>query len=242
MGVITNCCTRQSIIQSSSISVYSLTEEDAPKNNDQYKNELINVSDAEHAFNFITSKDYYSLLLKKIPKHIISKKICLKLNNADIISLINKLFEWIRKEEFNDIDENSKKTIDLIKENTKISLNYLLTEIQNIKYNEKLEIYILQGLTSISLIVQCLLFLANNKNTDMNEFKLNIWENKNIVEEAKKYGFHAAYFIYLIKNKYNGKNNELNELNENKITIEKKEQINNFYKASIDFMNDLINT
>ena len=242
MGVITNCCTRQSIIQSSSISVYSLTEEDAPKNNDQYKNELINVSDAEHAFKFITSKDYYSLLLKKIPKHIISKTICFKLNNADIISLINKLFKWIRKEEFNDVDENSKKTINLIKENTKISLNYLLTEIQNIKYNEKLEIYILQGLTSISLIVQCLLFLANNKKTDMNEFKLNIWENKNIVEEAKKYGFQASYFIYLIKNKYNGKNNELNELNENKITIEKKEQINNFYKASINFMNDLINT
>jgi hypothetical protein len=239
MGVITNCCTRQSIIQSSSISVYSLTEEDAPKNNDPYKNELINISNSEDAFKFITSKDYYSLLLKKIPKHIISKTICFKLNNADIISLINKLFKWIRKEEFNDVDENSKKTINLIKENTKISLNYLLTEIQNIKYNEKLEIYILQGLTSISLIVQCLLFLANNKNTDMNEFKLNIWENKNIVEEAKKYGFHAAYFIYLIKNKYNGKNNELNE---NKITIEKKEQINNFYKASIDFMNDLINT
>ena len=73
----------------------------------------------------------------------------------------------------------------------------------------------------------------------MNEFKLNIWENKNIVEEAKKYGFHAAYFLALIKNKYNGKNNELNE---NKITNEKKEEIKSFYKASMDFMNDLINS
>lgn len=239
MGVITNCCTRQSIIHGSSISIYSLTDEDFTKNNEQFQNDIIAISDVEHAFKFIISKDYYSLLLKKIPKHIISKNICAKLNNADIISLINKLFEWIRKEEFENIDENSKKYIDLIKENTKISLNYLLKEIKDIKYNEKIEIYIMQGLTSISLIVQCLLYLANNKKQDIIEFKLNLWEGKNIVEEAKKYGFHVAYFLCLIKNKYNGKNNESNE---NKITNEKKEEIIFFYKTSLNFINELINS
>ena len=65
MGVITNCCSRQTIIQSSSISVYSLSEEDSSKNNELYQNEILVISDIDQALKFITSKDYYILLLKK---------------------------------------------------------------------------------------------------------------------------------------------------------------------------------
>ena len=236
MGVITNCCTRQTIIQSSSISVYSLTEEDTSKNKELYQNEIITISDKDQALKFITSKDYYTLLLKKIPKHIISKNICSKLNNDDIMTLINNLFQWIKNEEFENYDENSKKDINSIKENIKISLNYILKELQNIKYNEKLEIYILQSLTSLSLIVQCLLFLSNN-NKEINEYKINIWGKKNIAEEAQKYGFHASYFLCLLKKKYQN-----NLIDENKITNNIKEEYNSFYKITIDFVNCLINS
>ena len=236
MGVITNCCTNQTIIHSSSISVYSLTEVDNSNNNELYQNELITISDKDQALKFITSKDYYTLILKKIPKHIISKSICSKFNNIDIINLIINLFHWIKNEEFENCDENTKRDINSIKENIKISLNFILKELTNIKYKEKMEIYILQALTSISLIVQCLLFLSNN-NKGINEFKINIWGKKNIVDEAKKYGFQASYFLCLLKKKYQ---NNLN--NENKISNEQKEEYNSFYKTTIDFVNDLFNS
>ena len=108
--------------------------------------------------------------------------------------------------------------------------------MKNIQFKEKIEIYILQALTSISLIAQCLLFLSNN-NKDISEYKINIWGKKNIVEEAKKYGFQASYFLCLLKKKYQ---NNIND--ENKITNEKKEEYNSFYQISIDFINCLINS
>ena len=234
MGVVTNCCTKQTIIQSASISIYSLSEEDLFNYNEIG---IPTISDKDHAFKFITSNEYYPLLLKNIPKNIITKKICQKLNNADIFSLINNLFEWIKKEELVDCDKDIKNNIILIKNNAKISLNYILKELNNIQFNEKIEIYIVEALTNISLIIQCLLFLFN-------KFNLNIWENKNIIEEAKKYGFQASYFLLLIKKKYI--NNPINNINniqndENKITNEKKGEVNLFYKVSLDFTSNIIN-
>ena len=139
MGVITNCCTSKSIIQSSSISVYSLSGIDSTQNNDIYKDIIPPISDLDQACKFITSKEYYPLLQKKIPKHIISKKICLKLNNKDIMKLINNLYQWILHEEFEKCDESTKKNITLIKDNTKTSLNYVLKELTNTQLdNQKL--------------------------------------------------------------------------------------------------------
>lgn len=243
MGVITNCCTSKSIIQSSSISVYSLSGIDSTQNNDIYKDIIPTISDLDQACKFITSKEYYPLLQKKIPKHIISKKICLKLNNKDIMKLINNLYQWILHEEFEKCDESTEKNITLIKDNTKTSLNYVLKELTNTQLdNQKIDIFILQSLTNISIIVQCILFLVNNKSSDNNEFNYNIWENKNIVNEAKVNAFQVAYFLLLTKKKYdkNKKSNDIN--NENKITNEKKEEINDFYKISIEFAYDIINS
>ena len=235
MGVITNCCTSQSTIQSS-ISIYSLSDDDIFKN---IENEIPTILDVNHAFKFITSKDYYSLLIKKIPKHIISKRICFKLTNNDIISLINNLFEWIKKEEL-ESDEIAKKSINLIKENAKISLNYILKEIKTIQFNEKIEVSILQSLTCVSLITQCLLYLANKQNEEILEYKYNLWENKNIIEEAKKYGFQAAYFLLLVKRKYT--NNINNGNDKNRITNEKKEEVSSYYKISLNYAFDIINS
>ena len=237
MGILTNCCSGQSSVQSS-ISIYSFSERDIFKINE---NEIPTIFDINHALKYITSKDYYSLLFRNIPKHIISQKICLKLNNNDIIILIKNLYDWIQKVDF-DNDEITKKSISIIKENTQISLKYILKEVGCIKFKEKIEIYILQSLSCISLIIQCILFLYNYKNNENHEYKFNIWKNKNIIEEAKKYGFQAAYFLILIKNKYNeGSNNNLINSNEdNKITRDTKEKINSFYKISLDFASNII--
>lgn len=235
MGALVNCCSKQSVIYSSSISIYSVNENE--KKNDSYNDIIAPISDINQALKFITSKEYYNLLIQNVPKHIISKKVCQKLNNNDIMTIINNLFDWIKNENLDNCDDTTKQSINLIKENTLHGLRFILKELKDTKFSEKLDIYILQAFTSTSLITQCILFLKNKNNPNDNSFKISIWGNQNIVNEAKKYVFQASYFLLLIKKKYG--NNE-NNTSENKITNEIKEQINNFYKISVDFANDII--
>ena len=239
MGALVNCCSKQSVIYSSSLSIYSLNENESSKGNDSYNDIIAPISDINQAFKFITSKEYYLLLMKKIPKHIISKKICQKLNNNDIMAIINNLYDWIKNENLDNCDETTKQSINLIKENTLNGLRFILKELKDTKFNEKLDIFILQAFTSTSLITQCILYLKNKNDQNDNSFKIPIWENQNIVNEAKKYVFQAAYFLLLIKKKYGNKENNTYE---NKITNEIKEQFNNFYNISIDFSNGIINS
>ena len=239
MGALVNCCSKQSVIYSSSISIYSVNENDQSKTNDSYKDIIAPISNINQALAFITSKEYYNLLLQTIPKHIISKIICQKLTNNEIMAIINNLLDWIKNENLDDCDETTKQSINLIKENSLNGLRFILKELKDIKFNEKLEIFILQAFTSTSLITQCILYLKNKNNQNDSNFKISIWGNQNIVNEAKKYVFQAAYFLILIKKKYNNKENNASE---NKITNEIKEQINQFYKISIDFSKDIINS
>ena len=237
MGALANCCSKQTVIYSSSISIYSVNENEPSKITDSYNDIIAPISDINQALKFITSKEYYTLLIQNIPKHIISKKICQKLNNNDIISTINNLLDWIKNENLDNCDESAKQSINLIKENTLHGLRFILKELKDYKFNEKLEIFILQAFTSASLIAQCILHLKNKNDKNDNTFKLSIWGSQNIVNEAKKYVFQAAYFLLLIKKKYENKENNSSE---NKITNEIKEKINNYCKISIDFFNDII--
>ena len=244
MGAIANCCSRQSVIQSSSISIYSINENENEQinTNDIYNNLIPTILDVNHALNFTTSKEYYTLLLKNIPKHIISKKICNKLNNSEIITLINKLLDWIISENIDDCDEGTKQKINLIKENSKNGLKYILKELKDVKFGEILDIYILQALTSTSLISQCVLFLKSQNNpSDSEDFRICIWGKENIANVAKICIFQAAYFLLLTKKKYSNKADD-NSKDENKITNELKEQINKYCKISIDFTNDIVNS
>ena len=240
MGAIANCCSRQSIIQSSSISIYSMNESQQLSTNDLQKDVIPTILDINHALNFTTSKEYYTLLLKNIPKHIISKKICNKLNNSEIITLINKLLDWIISENIDDCDESSKQKINLIKENSKSGLKYILKELKDVKFSEKLDIYILQALTSTSLISQIVLFLKSQNNpSDSENYRICIWDKENIVNVAKNCIFQASYFLLLTKKKYSKKTDDHSK-NENKITDELKDQINKYCKISIDFTNYII--
>ena len=240
MGAIANCCTRQSVIQSSSVSIYSMNENDQLNSNDLYKDLIPTILDVNHALHFITSKEYYTLLLKNIPKHKISKKICNKLNNSEIITLISKLLDWIISENIDDCDESSKQKINLIRENSKSGLKYILKELKDVKFGGTLEIYILQALTSTSLISQIVLFLKSQNNpSDSENFRICVWDKDNIVHVAKNCIFQAAFFLLLTKRKYSNKTDNNLKI-ENKITNELKDQINKYCKISIDFTNYII--
>ena len=65
MGVITRCCTRESIISNSQISLYSNSDSDIKI---QKINELPSNSDKNSAFQFITSDKLYKLLSQKFQK------------------------------------------------------------------------------------------------------------------------------------------------------------------------------
>ena len=191
MGVITRCCTRESIISNSQISLYSNSDSDIKIQN---INELPSNSDKNSAFQFITSDKLYKLLSQKISKNAIIGQMIKDMNTNEIILLMNELLKWINNFESKD---NNKNIIDTIKINAKCSYEFLLKEMQKNNYEGKDNYFMIKAVSYMSLIVQSLLFLNNNENDKDDTYKINIWKDKDIVKETKKYGFQGAFFILL---------------------------------------------
>ena len=190
MGVITRCCTRESIISNSQISLYSNSDTESKI---QKIKEIPSDIDKNNAFHFIISDKFYELLTKKISKNSIIEQITKDMNINETITLMNELLKWINNFESND----NKQSINTIKTNAKCSLGFLLKEMKNNNYEEKNNYFITKSLSNMGLIAQSLLFLKNNESIKNDVYKINIWKNKDIVKETKKYGFQAAFFILL---------------------------------------------
>jgi len=230
MGVITRCCTRESIISNSQISLYSNSDSDIKI---QKINELPSNSDKNSAFQFITSDKLYKLLSQKISKNAIIGQMIKDMNTNEIILLMNELLKWINNFESKD---NNKNIIDTIKINAKCSYEFLLKEMQKNNYEGKDNYFMIKAVSYMSLIVQSLLFLNNNENDKDDTYKINIWKDKDIIKETKKYGFQGAFFILLYKNK----NININEGEKEKIKEELLQELNQYYKLSVNFCNDLV--
>ena len=230
MGVITRCCTRESIISNSQISLYSNSDSDIKI---QKINELPSNSDKNSAFQFITSDKLYKLLSQKISKNAIIGQMIKDMNTNEIILLMNELLKWINNFESKD---NNKNIIDTIKINAKCSYEFLLKEMQKNNYEGKDNYFMIKAVSYMSLIVQSLLFLNNNENDKDDTYKINIWKDKDIIKETKKYGFQGAFFILLYKNK----NININEGDKEKIKEELLQELNQYYKVSVNFCNDLV--
>ena len=229
MGVITRCCTRESIISNSQISLYSNSDTESKI---QKIKEIPSDIDKNNAFHFIISDKFYELLTKKISKNSIIEQITKDMNINETITLMNELLKWINNFESND----NKQSINAIKTNAKCSLGFLLKEMKNNNYEEKNNYFITKSLSNMGLIVQSLLFLKNNGSIRNDVYKINIWKNKDIVKETKKYGFQAAFFILL----YKDRKININEGEKDKIKEELLQEINQNYKLSVNFCDDLI--
>ena len=229
MGVITRCCTRESIISNSQISLYSNSDTESKI---QKIKEIPSDIDKNNAFHFIISDKFYELLTKKISKNSIIEQITKDMNINETITLMNELLKWINNFESND----NKQSINTIKTNAKCSLGFLLKEMKNNNYEEKNNYFITKSLSNIGLIAQSLLFLKNNESIRNDVYKINIWKNKDIVKETKKYGFQAAFFILL----YKDRKININEGEKEKIKEELLQEINQNYKLSVNFCDDLI--
>ena len=229
MGVITRCCTRESIISNSQISLYSNSDTESKI---QKIKEIPSDIDKNNAFHFIISDKFYELLTKKISKNSIIEQITKDMNINETITLMNELLKWINNFESND----NKQSINAIKTNAKCSLGFLLKEMKNNNYEEKNNYFITKSLSNMGLIAQSLLFLKNNESIRNDVYKINIWKNKDIVKETKKYGFQAAFFILL----YKDRKININGGEKEKIKEELLQEINQNYKLSVNFCDDLI--
>jgi hypothetical protein len=229
MGVITRCCTRESIISNSQISLYSNSDTESKI---QKIKEIPSDIDKNNAFHFIISDKFYELLTKKISKNSIMEQITKDMNINETITLMNELLKWINNFESND----NKQSINAIKTNAKCSLGFLLKEMKNNNYEEKNNYFITKSLSNMGLIAQSLLFLKNNESIRNDVYKINIWKNKDIIKETKKYGFQAAFFILL----YKDRKININEGEKDKIKEELLQEINQNYKLSVNFCDDLI--
>ena len=229
MGVITRCCTRESIISNSQISLYSNSDTESKI---QKIKEIPSDIDKNNAFHFIISDKFYELLTKKISKNSIIEQITKDMNINETITLMNELLKWINNFESND----NKQSVNTIKTNAKCSLGFLLKEMKNNNYEEKNNYFITKSLSNMGLIAQSLLFLKNNESIRNDVYKINIWKNKDIIKETKKYGFQAAFFILL----YKDRKININEGEKEKIKEELLQEINQNYKLSVNFCDDLI--
>ena len=229
MGVITRCCTRESIISNSQISLYSNSDTESKI---QKIKEIPSDIDKNNAFHFIISDKFYELLTKKISKNSIIEQITKDMNINETITLMNELLKWINNFESND----NKQSINAIKTNAKCSLGFLLKEMKNNNYEEKNNYFITKSLSNMGLIAQSLLFLKNNESIRNDVYKINIWKNKDIIKETKKYGFQAAFFILL----YKDRKININKGEKDKIKEELLQEINQNYKLSVNFCDDLI--
>ena len=230
MGVITKCCTRDLIVNNSQISLYTNSDIDVKE---ELIKELPSNLDQNGIFQFIISEKYYSLLSKNNSKNSIAQQITKDMNITNIILLMDELLKYITNFDLN--DNNNKTSIITIKNNAKCSFGFLIKEIKIKKSEEKNNYFVIRALSNICIIVQSLLYLKNNESNDV--YKVNIWKKKDIIKEAKKNGFQGAFYLLM----YNKRKNEKN-LNENKEKIKKelKQEINDYYKISVDFFNYLI--
>ena len=233
MGVITKCCTRESIISNSQISLY--TNSDIDVKEDLIK-EIPSNLDEKGIYQFIISEKYYSLLSQQFLKNAIVEQITKNLSISNIILLMDDLLKYIINFDY-DNNQSNIRSINTIKNNAKCSFGFLIKEMKTKKIEEKNNYFITRALSNICIVVQSLLYLKNNENNEV--YKINIWKNRDIVKESKKNGFQGAFYILV----YNKRKNEINsnEGNKEKIKNELKKEINEYYKLSIDYCNYLIN-
>ena len=229
MGVITKCCTRESIISNSQISIYSHSDIDAKE---EIIKEIPPNLDQNGIFQFLISEKYYSLLSKKYLKNAIVEQITKDMNITNIILIMDEILKYILN-----FEEENNINIITIKNNAKCSYGFLIKEMKTINDEEKNNYFVTRALSNICIIVHSLLYLKENEKNQV--YKVNIWKNKDIIKESKKNGFQGAFYLLMYKKRKDELN--LNENNKEQIKNEIKKEIKDYYKLSIDFCNYLIN-
>jgi hypothetical protein len=221
MGVImTTCC--QNDRMKSELNTSS-TMFDNISYDEQILNETHSVKDSAEGLNYIISNECYELLIRKIPKVILTKRISKNLKTSEIFNFIKKCINYISTFKMMKGNVKIKKYILMAKNYTKFGTKNILDDLNDINYSIKNndDNYLLQSLSDWIMLIQLIIFL-NNKNDNKNRgsdfsckntstaYDINLWYNKNFEKVIKKYCFDGCFFLIQIKIKYISHNNKYN--------------------------------
>ena len=228
MGLMIGCCKIKSTANSEvSIEIYEYDEKLLDK--------VKSILDANQGLSYLTSPEFYSVLTElTISKYMIMRKVVQKLSNDEIFALLKKIFNYINNINIDKFEPKTKKRIEIIKINMNIRTSYIIKELNNIQFETNTECQLVKSLTDFSMILQCVIYLKNLP-YGVNEYKTNLWGNKNIYNEMKKYMFDAVYYLFQIKVKYTYK-----KTINNKITKENRNELNGLYTLVNNFVNEEI--
>ena len=255
MGVImTNCCqnnfSNTELITSSSISGNQFNDENLIK-------KIPEINESNEGLDYITSRDCYQILIKKIPKIILIKKLCQNLDAQEIFNLIKQSINWILPAKIDKKDKNIQKYFLMIKTYTKIGTKKILDDLEKINnlFKKEDEILLLQSLSDWVMLIELILFLNNSRDNNNNRgsdyscknvctvYDINLWYNKKLEEIIKKYCFDGIYYLLQIKIKYKHEKNNFNQFvktpNNIKVNSETKNEIKKMLILIEDFVKEI---
>ena len=257
MGVImTNCCKNENestelLTSSSNLSITSFNDENILK-------KIPKLNNTNEGIDYITSKECYQILIRKVPKIILVKKLCQNLEPQEIFCFIKQSINWILPYRLEKCNKKIQKYIAMIKNYTKYGTKKILDELEHININNIIkkedEIFLLQSLSDWVILIQIILFLNNgrdnnNKGGDFScknvcsVYEINLWYNRNMEEIIKKYCFDGCYFLFQIKIKNSNENKNANKFVKTsyniKVNNNTKNEIKKIFHLTEDFIKQL---
>ena len=257
MGVImTNCCKNEFrntelLTSSTNLSNNSFNDENIIK-------KIPQINNANEGIDYITSKDCYQILIRKVPKIILVKNLCQNLESQEIFSFIKHSINWILPARAEKNNKKIQKYILMIKNYTKYGTKKVLDELEHININNIIkkedEIFLLQSLSDWVILIQIILFLnkssdTKNKGSDFSYknvcsvYDINLWYEKNMEETIKRYCFDGCYFLLLIKSKNKNVNNNYKKFvkttNNIKVNNDTKNEIKKLFHLTEDFIRQI---
>ena len=226
MGLMVGCCN----VEQKSNSEISVNIDEC---DDKLLEPVRSIIDANQGLSYLTSPEFYSILTQlTISKYVIMRKVVQKLSNDEIFQLIKKIYDYINNINTDKFEPKTKKRIEIIKINVNVRTTYIIKELKNVQFETNTECQLVKSLTDFSMILQCVIYLKNLP-YGVNEYKINLWENKSIYNELKRYLFDAVYYLFQIKMKYKYKKKV-----SNKITKENRNELNGVYMLVNNFVSE----
>ncbi len=254
MGIImTNCC-KNEYTNTELLTSSSLLTNNSFKDGDVLK-KIPEINNSSEGIDYLTSKDCYQILIRKIPKFIFTKKLCQKLEPKEIFYFIKQSINWIFSASSEKNDKIIKKYIEMIKNYTEYGTKKILDDLENINIYKiiKKEDYIvlIQSLSDWIMLIELILFL-NKSNDNKNKgskynyknlctvYDINLWYDKNMEEIIKRYCFDGCYFLLQIKIKYKNEKYDYNKFVQTTFNVKVNNNTKNEIKKNFLLTEDFI--
>lgn len=247
-----NCCQSEhsttEFITSSSINENLFLDENL-------LNGIPKLKDSNQGINYITSKECYQILIRKVPKITFLKKLCQNLSIQELFNFIKKSINWILTAKNEKNEKKIIKYMTMIKNYVNFGTKKIINDLSSISFEQEDENYLIQSLSDFIMLIELIMFMNKsseykNIGTDFScrnvstEYDINLWYNKNISEVIRKYCFDGCYFLLHVKLKYKSENKFNNTKiiqtpNYTKINSDTKNEVKKLFYLIEDFIKEI---